>query len=85
MSALGSAMALSIDNTAKNQITRFLERFARSKHCMDFTLEPASAMGGVQTVFGRRLVLLEINKPQRPAPRLCRAGRHQGAHAGRSR
>jgi DNA polymerase-1 len=67
MSAFGLAKALSIDNTAaKNYITRYFERFAGVKRYMDETREQAKAQGYVETVFGRRLMLPEINSPNGP-------------------
>jgi DNA polymerase-1 len=61
MSAFGLAKALSIDNTAaKNYITRYFERFAGVKQYMDDTREQAKVQGYVETVFGRRLVLPDI-------------------------
>ena len=67
MSAFGLAKALGIDNTAaKNYITRYFERFAGVKRSMDETREQAKAQGYVQTVFGRRLMLPEINSPNGP-------------------
>ncbi len=76
MSAFGLAKALGIDNTAaKNYITRYFERFAGVKRYMDDTREQAKAQGYVQTVFGRRLYLPEINSPNRPR----RAGAERAA------
>jgi len=76
MSAFGLAKALSIDNTAaKNYITRYFERFAGVKRYMDETREQAKAMGYVETVFGRRLMLPEINSPNGPR----RAGAERAA------
>ncbi len=67
MSAFGLAKALSIDNTAaKNYIARYFERFAGVKRYMDETREQAKAQGFVKTVFGRRLMLPEINSPNGP-------------------
>ncbi len=67
MSAFGLAKALSIDNTAaKNYITRYFERFAGVKRYMDGTRDQAKAQGYVETVFGRRLMLPEINSPNGP-------------------
>ncbi|MDP1685813.1 DNA polymerase I, partial [Hydrogenophaga sp.] len=61
MSAFGLAKALAIDNTAaKNYITRYFERFAGVKRYMDDTREQAKVQGYVETVFGRRLVLPDI-------------------------
>jgi len=76
MSAFGLAKALGIDNTAaKNYITRYFERFAGVKRYMDETREQAKAMGYVETVFGRRLMLPEINSPNGPR----RAGAERAA------
>jgi len=76
MSAFGLAKALGIDNiAAKNYITRYFERFAGVKRYMDDTREQAKAQGYVQTVFGRRLYLPEINSAA--APR--RAGAERAA------
>jgi DNA polymerase-1 len=67
MSAYGLARALSIDNTAaKNYIERYFQRFAGVKHYMDSTRQLAKAQGYVETVFGRRLYLPEINSPNGP-------------------
>ena len=76
MSAFGLAKALGIDNTAaKNYIARYFERFAGVKHYMDATREQAKALGYVETVFGRRLMLPEINSPNGPR----RAGAERAA------
>ena len=76
MSAFGLAKALGIDNgAAKNYITRYFERFAGVKRYMDDTREQAKAQGYVQTVFGRRLYLPEINSPNGPR----RAGAERAA------
>jgi DNA polymerase I len=76
MSAFGLAKALGIDNSAaKNYITRYFERFAGVKQYMDDTREQAKAQGYVQTVFGRRLYLPEINSPNGPR----RAGAERAA------
>jgi DNA polymerase-1 len=67
MSAFGLAKALGIDNTAaKNYIERYFQRFAGVKRYMDETRAQAKAQGYVQTVFGRRLYLPEINSPNGP-------------------
>ena len=76
MSAFGLAKALGIDNTAaKNYIARYFERFEGVKRYMDDTRAQAKAQGFVQTVFGRRLVLPEINSPNGPR----RAGAERAA------
>jgi len=62
MSAFGLAKALGIDNTAaKNYIQRYFERFVGVKRYMEQTVESAQSKGYVETVFGRRLYLPEIN------------------------
>jgi DNA polymerase-1 len=64
MSAYGLAKALSIDNTAaKNYIERYFDRYPGVKRYMENTRELAKAQGYVETVFGRRLYLPEINSP----------------------
>jgi DNA polymerase I len=64
MSAYGLARNLGIDNTAaKNYITRYFERYPGVKQYMDDTRQQAKAQGYVETVFGRRLYLPEINSP----------------------
>ncbi len=67
MSSFGLAKALGIDNTAaKNYIDRYFQRFAGVRHYMDETKAQAKARGYVETVFGRRLYLPEINSPNGP-------------------
>ncbi len=67
MSAFGLAKALGIDNTAaKNYIARYFERFEGVKRYMDETRQSAKDKGYVETVFGRRLYLPEINSPNGP-------------------
>jgi DNA polymerase-1 len=67
MSAFGLARNLSIDNTAaRNYITRYFERYPGVKDYMDNTRLEAKSKGYVQTVFGRRLYLPEINSPNGP-------------------
>jgi len=76
MSAFGLAKALGIDNNAaKNYIARYFERFAGVKRYMDDTRAQAKAQGYVETVFGRRLYLPEINSPNGPR----RAGAERAA------
>ncbi|MFM2240199.1 MAG: polymerase, partial [Pseudomonadota bacterium] len=76
MSAFGLAKALGIDNTAaKNYIERYFQRFAGVKRYMDETRAQAKARGYVETVFGRRLYLPEINSPNGPR----RAGAERAA------
>ena len=67
MSAFGLASNLGIDReAAKNYIERYFERFAGVKRYMDETRISAKAQGYVETVFGRRLWLAEINSPNGP-------------------
>ncbi|MSQ56480.1 MAG: DNA polymerase I [Limnohabitans sp.] len=76
MSAYGLAKALTIDNAAaKNYIERYFQRFAGVKRYMDNTRQQAKAQGYVETVFGRRLYLPEINSPNGPR----RAGAERAA------
>ncbi len=67
MSAFGLAKSLGIDNTAaKNYIERYFQRFSGVKQYMDDTRQQAKMRGYVETVFGRRLYLPEINSPNGP-------------------
>ena len=67
MSAYGLARSLGIDNTAaKNFVARYFERYPGVKLYMDHTRQSAKARGYVETVFGRRLYLPEINSPNGP-------------------
>jgi DNA polymerase-1 len=76
MSAFGLARALGIDNaSAKSYIERYFERFAGVKTYMEATRVSAKSRGYVQTVFGRRLYLPEINSPNGPS----RAGAERAA------
>jgi DNA polymerase-1 len=76
MSAFGLARNLGIDNTAaRNYITRYFERYPGVKDYMDRTRLEAKSRGYVQTVFGRRLYLPEINSPNGPR----RAGAERAA------
>ena len=76
MSAYGLARNLGIDNTAaKNYIERYFARYPGVKHYMDHTKIEAKAQGYVETVFGRRLYLSEINSPNGPR----RAGAERAA------
>ena len=67
MSSFGLAKNLGIDNqAAKNYIQRYFERYPGVKQYMDDTKAQAKARGYVETVFGRRLQLPEINSPNGP-------------------
>ena len=76
MSSYGLAKALGIDNTAaKNYIQRYFERYPGVQQYMQETREQAKAQGYVETVFGRRLYLPDINSPNGPR----RAGAERAA------
>ena len=76
MSAFGLARNLGIDNTAaKNYIERYFARYPGVKQYMDETRLSAKSKGYVETVFGRRLMLPEINSPNGPR----RAGAERAA------
>ncbi len=76
MSAFGLAKALGIDNSAaKLYIERYFDRFSGVRRYMESTRVSAKAKGYVQTVFGRRLYLPEINSPNGPR----RAGSERAA------
>ena len=76
MSAFGLAKSLGIDNTAaKNYIERYFTRYPGVRAYMERTKSLAKAQGYVQTVFGRRLYLSEINSPNGPR----RAGAERAA------
>ncbi len=76
MSSYGLAKNLGIDNTAaKNYIARYFQRYPGVKQYMDETRLTAKSQGYVETVFGRRLYLPEINSPNGPR----RAGAERAA------
>ncbi len=67
MSAFGLAANLGIERAAaQNYIDRYFARFSGVKQYMDDTRLQAKAKGYVETVFGRRLWLPEINSPNGP-------------------
>jgi len=67
MSRFGLAKNLGIDNTAAgNYIERYFQRYPGVKQYMDETRLQAKSRGWVETVFGRRLYLPEINSPNGP-------------------
>jgi DNA polymerase-1 len=67
MSAFGLAANLGIDRAAaQSYIERYFARFSGVKQYMDDTRMQAKARGYVETVFGRRLWLPEINSPNGP-------------------
>ena len=72
----GLARNLGIETkAAATYIDRYFARYPGVKRYMDETKALAKQKGYVETVFGRRLYLPEINSPQRPAPRRRRARR----------
>ena len=67
MSAFGLASNLGIERgAAQSYIEKYFYRFAGVKRFMDETRLKAKAHGYVETVFGRRLWLPEINSPNGP-------------------
>jgi len=76
MSAFGLAQNLGIERSAAaSYIDRYFARFSGVKRYMDETRLAAKARGYVETVFGRRLWLPEINSPNGPR----RAGAERAA------
>ena len=62
MGAFGLAQSLGLDQkAAKNYIDRYFERFAGVRRYMEETKASARATGYVETLFGRRIYLPEIN------------------------
>ena len=62
MSAFGLARQLGIGRTAAQEyVDRYFERYPGVKDFMDTTRQQAAEQGYVETVFGRRLYLTEIN------------------------
>lgn len=67
MSSFGLARNLGIENAAaKAYIDRYFQRYPGVKQYMDETRLSAKSKGYVETVFGRRLYLPEINSPNGP-------------------
>jgi DNA polymerase-1 len=67
MSAFGLAGNLGVERSAAQMyIEKYFQRFAGVKRYMDDTKVQAKAHGFVETVFGRRLWLPEINSPNGP-------------------
>jgi DNA polymerase-1 len=67
MSAFGLAGNLGISrDAAKQYIDRYFQRYPAVARYMDETRQSAKAKGYVETVFGRRLWLAEINSPNGP-------------------
>ena len=83
MSAFGLAANLGIErDAAKTYIERYFARYPGVARYMDETRELARSQGYVETVFGRRLWLAEINSPNGPRRAGRRARRDQRADAG---
>jgi DNA polymerase-1 len=67
MSAFGLAGNLGVDRAAaQSYIDSYFARFAGVRQYMEDTRQQAKARGYVETVFGRRLWLPEINSPNGP-------------------
>ncbi|TFZ07775.1 DNA polymerase I [Ramlibacter humi] len=67
MSSFGLARNLGIETkAAAGYIDRYFQRYPGVKHYMDETRLSAKSRGYVETVFGRRLYLPEINSPNGP-------------------
>ncbi len=76
MSAFGLAQNLNIERSAASAyIERYFTRYPGVKRYMDDTRAQAKEQGYVETVFGRRLWLPEINSPNGPS----RAGAERAA------
>ncbi|TAK93096.1 MAG: DNA polymerase I, partial [Aquabacterium sp.] len=76
MSAFGLASNLGIERSAASAyIDRYFQRYPGVKRYMDETRAMAKEKGYVETVFGRRLWLPEINSPNGPS----RAGAERAA------
>ena len=62
MSAFGLAKQLKVSRTeAAEYVTKYFQRYPGVKHYMEDTREKAKEMGYVETLFGRRLYLPDIN------------------------
>ncbi|MGL4667527.1 MAG: DNA polymerase I, partial [Saezia sp.] len=67
MSAYGLASNLGIENAAaKMWIDRYFQRYPGVRRYMDETKQKAKELGYIETVFGRKLYLPEINSPNGP-------------------
>ncbi|HEX7644372.1 MAG TPA: DNA polymerase I [Burkholderiaceae bacterium] len=76
MSAFGLASNLGIERSAaQSYIEKYFQRFSGVRKFMDDTKMTAKSKGYVETVFGRRLWLTEINSPNGPR----RAGAERAA------
>ncbi len=76
MGVFGLAQAMGVEReAAKSYIDRYFQRFAGVHQYMEDTRREAKTRGYVETVFGRRLWLPEINSPNGPR----RAGAERAA------
>jgi len=67
MSSFGLARSLGLDNSAaRGYIERYFDRYPGVKRYMDQTRLTAKSKGYIETAFGRRLYLPEINSPNGP-------------------
>jgi DNA polymerase-1 len=67
MSAFGLASQLGIERSAAQQyMERYFARYPGVKAYMDRTRQSAREMGYVETVFGRRLYMVDIRSPNGP-------------------
>ena len=84
MSSFGLARNLGIETKAAAELHRALFPALSRREALHGRDQArcAKSKGYVETVFGRRLYLPEINSPQRPAPQRRRARGHQRADAG---
>ena len=86
MSAFGLAKQLGIPRgEAQEYVDLYFERYPGVKAYMDDTREQAREQGYVETVFGRRLYLPEINSKNAQPPAIRRAQCDQCADAGHGR
>ncbi len=83
MSAFGLARQLGIGRgDAQKYVDLYFDRYPGVKRYMDATRQAARETGYVETVFGRRLYLPEIQLAQRGLAPVCRAQCDQRADAG---
>ena len=86
MSAFGLARQLGIGRgEAQKYMDLYFERYPGVKRYMEETRRQARETGFVETVFGRRLYLPEIQSRNACIAPICRTQRHQRAHAGHGR
>ena len=77
MSAFGLAKQLDIGrNDAQDYVNLYFKRYPGVKDYMDQTREKAKQQGFVETVYGRRLYLPEINASNAMRQAICRTYRN---------